>query len=183
MSGNKGSRSALRREVIIGINSYDDLFSDFDPRPFSQKAVSDDFMSELNKLIVENDEHIKALIFQMPHSARNPQSEEMIAKRLEHDFARIHANVSHDLQAMYSGGIIKAVIGVAALMGALSVNTLNLSSLWRNLCTVILEPAGWFFIWSGLEEALNGSRLPKLKRNFYARLRRCKIEFASDNIT
>ena len=173
-------RSTFKRDVIIGISGYEDLFSDFDPRPFVQKAVSDDFMTELNKLTAEDDAQIRTLKFQMPHSARTPESEMIIAKRLEHDFARIHAKTAHDVRSIYTSGIVKAIFGMLALMGALSVTNFDIPPLWRNLCLVVLEPAGWFFMWSGFEETLNGSRPLRLKRDFYAQLRRCKIEFASN---
>ena len=32
--------------ISLSLNSYDDIFSGFDPRPYSQRALSDDFLAE-----------------------------------------------------------------------------------------------------------------------------------------
>jgi hypothetical protein len=36
-------------EISIWLDSYNDIFSDFDSRPFSERTVSDDFLSEVRK--------------------------------------------------------------------------------------------------------------------------------------
>ena len=36
-------------EISLIIDTYDDIFSDFDPRPYSQRALSDDFLLEARK--------------------------------------------------------------------------------------------------------------------------------------
>ena len=35
--------------ISIVLDSYDDLFSDFDPRPYRIRALSDDFLLECKK--------------------------------------------------------------------------------------------------------------------------------------
>ena len=37
------------KEIGIVIDSWDDVFSDFDPRPLSERTVSGDFVDELKK--------------------------------------------------------------------------------------------------------------------------------------
>ena len=37
------------REIAIIIDTWDDIFSDFDPRPFSERMVSSDFIDELRR--------------------------------------------------------------------------------------------------------------------------------------
>ena len=38
-----------KSEISLSLDNYDDIFSDFDPRPFSQRALSDDFLIEAKK--------------------------------------------------------------------------------------------------------------------------------------
>ena len=33
-------------EISLLLDSYDDIFSDFDPRPYNQRALSQDFLAE-----------------------------------------------------------------------------------------------------------------------------------------
>src|SRR3989339_701864 len=37
-------------QVSMWLDGYDDIFSDFDPRPYSQRSLSDDFLSEAKKV-------------------------------------------------------------------------------------------------------------------------------------
>lgn len=37
-------------EISIWLDNYDDIFSDFDPRPYSQRSLSDDFLAEAKKI-------------------------------------------------------------------------------------------------------------------------------------
>jgi hypothetical protein len=43
-------------EIIIALDSYDDLFSDFDIRGFDQRPFSRDFLDELNLRMIKIDE-------------------------------------------------------------------------------------------------------------------------------
>jgi hypothetical protein len=36
-------------EIKLMLDTYDDIFSDFDPRPFSQRTLSEDFLEEARK--------------------------------------------------------------------------------------------------------------------------------------
>ena len=38
-----------RKEISFWLDSYDDLFSDFDPRPYAQKGFSEDFLDEAKR--------------------------------------------------------------------------------------------------------------------------------------
>ena len=42
------------KDIKIWIDEYDGIFSDFDPRPYSERNMSDDFLNECNKLFREN---------------------------------------------------------------------------------------------------------------------------------
>src|SRR5690349_704077 len=40
----------IKSELSIWLDTYDDIFSDFDPRPLNERALSDDFLSEARKM-------------------------------------------------------------------------------------------------------------------------------------
>ena len=37
------------KEIAVVIDTWDDIFSDFDPRPLNERTVSGDFIEELRK--------------------------------------------------------------------------------------------------------------------------------------
>lgn len=46
----KNSQSnASRAEISIWLDSYNDIFSDFDSRPISLRSLSDDFITQVKK--------------------------------------------------------------------------------------------------------------------------------------
>lgn len=173
-------KPSLFRDVTIGIDSYDDLFSDFDPRQYSERAISDDFISEMNKLTDEKDEHVKGLKFQIASDKRDLKAEQVIEKRLSENFHTEHARAAYRLRNKYLRTLLMMVIGMSALLAAATISTIEDHGLWRNMLLVVFEPAGWFLTWTGLDEITTGTKPLIRKRDFYGRLKKSKIEFFSD---
>jgi len=84
------------------LKSYDDLFSDFDPRAYSERNISDDFIDELKARISVRDKYtqIKRLVFLIPNEqyikknsfrSRNLKDEEVIKKRII-DYFKLRRN-------------------------------------------------------------------------------------------
>ncbi|MBI4652464.1 hypothetical protein HY745_14550 [Candidatus Desantisbacteria bacterium] len=73
-------------QVSLQIDSYDDIFSDFDPRPFSERTLSDDFLLESKKAFREKESGRFELRFLIPIKERKLESEKIIKKRLTDHF-------------------------------------------------------------------------------------------------
>ena len=58
MSQLKISFAMLTRDISIWLDNYDDIFSGFDPKPYSERVLSDDFLTEVGKVCKEKDEGI-----------------------------------------------------------------------------------------------------------------------------
>lgn len=41
-------------EISIWVDTYDDVFSDFDSRPYDNRELSDDFLTEVRKMVRSN---------------------------------------------------------------------------------------------------------------------------------
>jgi len=77
--------------ISLWIDDYDDIFSDFDPRPFSQRALSEDFLAEAKRAVRDRREDVPELRFLVPAPVRNLAGEATIRKRLREHFRR-HAD-------------------------------------------------------------------------------------------
>ena len=77
-------------EISIWLDSYDDIFSDFDSRPLSERTVSDDFLSEVRKVCDEKSRNKIHLKLSIPESLRNTEDEKIIIKRLHLFFRNSH---------------------------------------------------------------------------------------------
>jgi hypothetical protein len=173
----KSSHKQSHRDLNFWIDSYDDLFSDFDSRPYTERAISDDFLVELNKLTEEKEDFIKVVRFQIPEKIRDEKTESLIMERLVKGFEDQYLRFSRELSASRRNGILMTVCGTAALMLAVFIVSLGEQTLWQNSLKILFEPAGWFLIWTGLDKMYMGGRPIKRKRDFFARLEKSKVEF------
>lgn len=173
------SDDSTLRDLNFWIDSYDDLFSDFDSRPYAERAISDDFISELNKLTEEKEDFVKTICFQIPAKVQDEKTESIIMKRLTNGFRNKYIRFSNELNASRRNGILMTACGVAAMTLAVFITSHGEHTLWQNSLKILFEPAGWFLIWTGLDKLYTGGKPIKRKRDFYARLEKSKVEFIS----
>ena len=81
MSGQEDTRGELAKQELLAqgsisllLDSYDDIFSDFDPRPFTHRAVSDDFLIEAKRAALDKDGTLE-LRFLIPRQHRKSDTE------------------------------------------------------------------------------------------------------------
>ena len=67
--------------ISLVLDSYNDIFSDFDPRDYSEKALSEDFLSECKRAARDKENHIELRLL-IPIKKRNSTHENKIRKRL-----------------------------------------------------------------------------------------------------
>jgi hypothetical protein len=166
-----------KSEVSLWLDHYDDIFSDFDPRPYSQRAISDDFLKEAKKVTREIKPGVLELRFLIPGNHQRAEHENMIRKRLREHFKK-HADIMKDEQhAMVKKGGMIALTGFLLLIIAAWVDYVKREAFLWSVFTVVLEPAGWFTIWTGLDTILFKSKekLPELE--FYDKMSRAEIKF------
>ena len=96
MPGDAGSQKLKEMfNISLLLDTYDDIFSDFDPRSYSQRALSDDFLLEAKKASRDKVSGKIELNFLVPAAARDIKQEAIIKKRLREHF-RKHYDVMHD---------------------------------------------------------------------------------------
>ena len=165
-------------EVSLTLDTYDDIFSDFDPRVFSQRAISQDLLDELKRATREINEKLH-LTFIIPRDKRNWEEEETIKSRLRAHFKRHHALLVDEIRKIRRKGITMAVFGVIMIALAAFVSSLELSNFLWHFLIIILEPAGWFTAWTGLEDIYYTGREIKKDLVFYEKMSNAEIEFVS----
>ena len=91
----KGSLLA-ESEISLILDSYDDIFSDFDPRHFSERALSDDFLIEAKKA-ARDKAGVYELRFLVPKQQRNFEHEHLIRMRLKEHFKKHYRKIQHKI--------------------------------------------------------------------------------------
>ena len=62
-------------EISLWLDTYDDIFSDFDPRPYSQREMSEDFLKEISRRYLEGKHGRFEVHFTIPSSERDLKAE------------------------------------------------------------------------------------------------------------
>lgn len=169
--------------ISLILDEYQDIFSDFDPRPYSVKALSHDFLSECKYASREKHDKGLELRLLMPAKKRNKADEKLIAKRLRHHFVK-HFNMKLDEQnKIKRHGFYWFIIGTVLIFASTilyhKITTGVENWFFYDLLFVLLEPAGWFTIWTGLEKVIIDSKKDLRDFEFYNKMMKCKINFSS----
>lgn len=169
--------SSHEDDVTIWIDNYDDLFSDFDPRPFEQRAISDDFVLQVKKVAKESKGKIHLLHILVPEAAEKSYDNKVIRKRIERFFTTMFEKLREDVRKARSRGIALFLSGVVLMMISGYLNFLELSSLWKTSLLVLTEPGGWFLFWSGLDLLFNYARNRNSELSFYRNMSTVHVQF------
>jgi len=165
-------------EISLILDTYDDIFSDFDPRPYSQRALSDDFLIEAKRASREKIIGME-LKFLIPREKRNTETENIIKKRLHEHFKKHHDIVEDEVKKIFRTGIILVIIGVILMSGAAFIKQfLGNEFLWTILF-IIAEPAGWFTVWTGFDRILDSAKSKRQDFEFYRKMSKAEISFNS----
>jgi len=162
--------------ISLILDSYDDIFSDFDPRPYSERALSDDFLMECKKAARDKDDRPE-LRFLAPKNKRDFKDEIRIKKRLKEHFQRHHKDLDKEIRMIRLRGVSWIALGALLMLGATFVLSLKDQSFFYNLLIIVIEPAGWFTFWEGLNMLFFTAKEKMSDYEFYKKMSKSEIVF------
>ncbi len=173
-----GSANIKMSNISLILDDYNDIFSDFDPRPYDERALSQDFINEAIRASRDKVSGQFELKLIMPKRKRNLGNEEMIKKRLHEHFRKHHHEVVREAKIVRNKGLLFIFAGVSMMLTvSISVVESYYHHFWLTFMKVLLEPAGWFLIWEGLNQVVFDSKKNKLNIEFYDKMSKCDIHF------
>jgi len=174
---NKKEEEVLKEgNISLILDSYEDIFSDFDPRPYNVKALSDDFLSECKKASVDKNKELE-LRLMVPKHKRNTNEEYEIRKRLRNHFQKHFKEKEKEIKSMEKSGLIWFFLGAIVMIFATFLYKYEEVNFLFTFLFIISEPAGWFFFWEGLGKIFIKSREKKPDYEFYRKMSKTKIYF------
>lgn len=165
-----------RAQISIMLKSYDDIFSSFDPRPYAQRALSDDFLMEARRAALDKEGNVE-LSFMVPKEKRNTNEEVLIRKRLHEHFKKHTGLVNQEIREIKRGGMKMAGIGIFLILLGAILSFFEEGRPWLHFIIILVEPAGWFTGWTGLDELHYNVKEKKPDYRFYEKLSRAEITF------
>ena len=166
------------QEIDIIIDTWDDVFSDFDPRPLSDRTLSEDFIIELRQRFRETNKGDFIVTICAPESLRDKKNEQIIAKRLKRHFLhrsllRRKANTHIRMR-----GIVFVLCGICFLTFlTLAAYYKWFSDLTVNVLSIVVMPLGWFGIWEGFSKLVDISPAYIQEEQFYTKLAKAQYKF------
>jgi hypothetical protein len=169
--------TGVNHQISIWIDTYDDIFSDFDSRNYADRNISDDFLQEIKKVAQENQSVVQTLRLLVPAKIRSPRDEEMITLRLQQFILDSYRYNDQTRKTFRKKGVLLVLLGMVVILSAGYFSYLKTQHPIMNIPFVIFEPAGWFITWTGYEYIVRASNKSMPELVFYSKIRSCKIVF------
>lgn len=165
-------------EISLILKDYDDIFSSFDPRHYSEKALSDDFLQEA-KRATRDKQGVYELRFLIPKSKRNFEHEILIKRRLKDHFRKHYNLLVYEIRHTEWKGIGMAFAGVVMIFASTVIASALNQTFWMRFFETLLEPAGWFTAWTGLDQFFYTIEGKRPDKEFYRKISETRIIFTS----
>lgn len=177
----KKQQNVLQGNISLVLDSYDAIFSDFDPRPYAERMISNDFLTECKRAV--HDKHgLDQLRLLIPSHMRKPTEEIHIKKRLKEYFRKHLFEEEKEIKSIKREGIRWLIIGsVILVLSTLLYEYKALAYMGFkflvDLLFVISQPAGWFTFWEGLGKIFIVAKEHTPSYDFYKKMQNTEIYF------
>ncbi len=168
-----------KAELSIWIDDYDDVFSDFDSRPIAERSMSDDFLAEVRKMIKEKPTGTVELKLLVPNSKRKKDMEQIVVKNLHSHFKHAAVGIETEMRKTMRRGFILSAFGFLIMIATAYVVSISNRSFFFNAVQIILEPTGWFMVWSGMDNIFYNTRKTRPSLDFNNKMSHAEIVFVS----
>ena len=158
--------------ISLRLEKYTDIFSDFDIRPYSKRALSVDFLDEIRGATSDKayGEGIE-IILNMPEKERNESHETIIKERIAGHFARHYKSLLKEKRRVLKLGISMVIFGIISMIAAAFIVFEDPArNLLLSFLVVFLEPAAWFLLWEGMDQIIFNSKKINPDLNFYKKM-------------
>lgn len=164
-------------EISLWLDSYDDIYSDFDSRHYLKRRISEDFVDELRIAFKYKHEQPEAVSLFLPSAKRNPEIENAITISIKEQLTDRREILDTKLQKVWLWGVSLSVAGLLImLIDSIIVYRAGTNYLGA-LVKVVMEPAGWFMIWRGLDLLTYDYTRTKREWRFYTAIERLHLYF------
>lgn len=167
------------KELELWLDSYDDIYSDFDSRHYVKRRISEDFLHELRTEMKYKEHYASDMVLLLPQNCRDQTSEKIIADSLSDFFSNLFRFHHDKCRKKLSNGILLFVLGICIMLLNSWISYRFAESFPVIGLRVLLEPAGWFFLWAALDFLFYDFTELKKERNFYKGLSEMHIHFKS----
>ncbi len=171
-------RNKTLREFAIAIDTWDDIFSDFDPRPLSERVLSEDFIIELRQRYRETSRGDFVVTICAPKFLEDKKSESTVSKRLKRHFMHRALVLKKENIRIRIRGIVFVLCGICFLTFLTLIAYYKcFSELAISIISIVVMPLGWFGIWEGFSKIVDPTAASVQEEKFYNKLGKTQYRF------
>lgn len=137
--------------VNIWIDKYADVFSDFDTRPLIKRKLSNDFITEICKMVREDSTAKVELNFNILDDQKDIEVENIIISHLKTHFTAIQKSEKEIVKKTTRKGYMMTSLGFMIILILAYVSSIAKGIFFFNSLPVLVEPLAWFVTWTGLD--------------------------------
>lgn len=170
------------QEITVAIDTLNDMFSDFDPRPVQQRALSEDFLKEIQKFYRESATGKIQVVFLGPLALKDilekNQLEKAIIGHLHQEFRTRAQQAKKAINAIRTTGVRFILFGATLLVALTFTQIFQLFPRFGlTLTTELLMPLGWFGMWEGFSNLVETPYKLKEELIMYDKLAKAQYSF------
>lgn len=173
--------SSLLNLLHIALDTYDDIFSDFDPSEYDRRVLSDDFIKEMQKRYVETSKGDIEVRFSIPGAMRSQKVEALIKKRLKDYFQHQIRLLEMEIEKRKKAGITYFFVGFLVLFFLVYSSELFPQSHVRDVLVLLFTPLGWFGMWEGVGLFVQSPVKYEEQKKFFVRFSKANYVFMSED--
>ena len=168
-------------ELSLWLDSYDDIYSDFDSRHYHKRRISEDFLYELEREMKYKEDKASRLMLLLPNQQRDEAVENSISASLAGFFQKQFLLHGDKYRRQLKKGLMFLLGGVLVMLCNTWMNYRFESSFQIYIISlkVLLEPAGWFLLWTALDSLFYDLNTLKKEKVFFQSLSEVQIRFGS----
>ena len=172
--------SSILSLIHMGLDSYDDIFSDFDPSPYPERLLSEDFILEAKRRYAETKKGGLELRFSLPAKLRSQKTETLIKRRLKQYFQMKVRDEEEDIKKSRMRGAVYFGAGFVVLLSGALVPRVEMLKDVAHFIEILLVPIGWFGMFDGVELLIESPRKFEKEINFNRKLSEANYTFFSE---
>lgn len=173
--------SSLLNLLHIALDTYDDIFSDFDPSEYGHRILSDDFVKEMQKRYVETKKGDIEIRFSIPAVMRSAKTESIIKKRLKEYFQGQIKLLDSEIDKRKRTGAIYFIVGFAVLLVVyFSETSFFPNSQNMKILATLMTPLGWFGMWEGISLFVQAPVKYEEQKKFFLKFSKANYVFINE---
>ncbi|HET9056732.1 MAG TPA: hypothetical protein VFN30_07785 [Chitinophagaceae bacterium] len=166
-------------DINLWLDSYDDIYSDFDSRQYMKRRVSEDFLHELRSEMKYKGHRADNIMLLLPSEKRNENIEKIIRASISNFLNNQFQSQQEKCRKKLYSGVSLLIAGIIVILTNSWINYLAHPSFIITTLRVLLEPAGWFLLWAALDFLFYDLGNLKKEKEFYKKISKMYINFKS----